>query len=276
MSAAAHAARRLRVGVSACFFHADPERAIFKGKTLLYAEESMLRWVMEGGALPYLLPRAAGGVTPADLLTEVDGLLLQGGSDVAPGQYGETPRHRQWQGDAPRDTYEAELIRACIAADKPVLGICRGLQILNAALGGSLYQDIAADYPKGRVHRDWHVYDQLFHTIEVEPESWLAAHYPGQHQARVNSVHHQAIKVLAPNLRAEAFSSEDQIIEAARYTATLPDGRTPFAYGVQWHPEFLDDHTAESDPTTLTRAPLMAAFLDEIRQRLTEPSPQIR
>ncbi len=270
MNTPALADRRLRIGVSACFFHADPERAIFKGKTLLYAEESMLRWVMEAGALPLLLPRAAGQVTPADLLSEVDGLLLQGGSDVSPGQYGETPRRPQWQGDAPRDAYEAELIRACIAADKPVLGICRGLQILNVALGGSLYQDIAADLSEGRVHRDWDVYDQLFHAIEVEPSSWLAAQYPGQLAARVNSVHHQAIKALAPDLAAEAFSTEDRIIEAVRYTGTLPSGQTPFAYGVQWHPEFLDDTTAQSDPSILPRAPLMAAFLNEVRKR---PSP---
>ena len=94
---------RLRIGVSACIMHADPTRPLFKGKTLLYAEESMLAWIMSGGVIPVLLPRAASGITVRDLLSSVDGLILQGGVDMAPLHYGEEPARPEWAGDAARD-----------------------------------------------------------------------------------------------------------------------------------------------------------------------------
>src|SRR5262245_38794832 len=119
---------RPRVGVSACFFHADPQRNLFKGKTLLYAEESMLQWLMSAGAVPVMLPRPAGRLQAADLLDGVDGLLLQGGADVCPRSYGEEPLKPEWNGDQQRDAYEMELVRLCIARDKPLLGVCRGAQ----------------------------------------------------------------------------------------------------------------------------------------------------
>ncbi len=103
---------RARIGVSACFMHADPQRALFKGKTLLYAEESMLSWVMSAGALPVLLPRAAGPFTVREIVEAIDGLVLQGGVDMAPSQYGEEPLRPEWAGDPVRVAYEIELVRA--------------------------------------------------------------------------------------------------------------------------------------------------------------------
>jgi putative glutamine amidotransferase len=255
---------RPRLGVSACFFHADPKRNLFKGKTLLYAEESMLHWLMAGGAVPMLLPRAGGALKPEDLLDGIDGLVLQGGSDMSPRHYGEEPLRPEWEGDPARDLYEMELIRLCIAADKPVLGVCRGAQVLNVAMGGSLYQDIETLHPGRLVHRNWEVYDQHGHEIEIAPESWLARWYAGRLPTppRVNSVHHQGLNILGRNLVVEARSLPDGVIEAVRYQEDGPGPRS-FAYGVQWHPEFIrPGESGLLDPQIL-----LAGFLEEVTTR---------
>jgi putative glutamine amidotransferase len=256
-----------RVGVSACFFHADPQRAVFKGKTLLYAEESMLAWLMSGGVVPVLLPRASGDVTVEELVSGVEGLVLEGGSDVAPQSYGQEPARPEWSGDAPRDRYEIELVRAFLRAGKPVLGVCRGAQVLNVALGGSLFQDIETLHPGHRVHRDWKVYDQLAHEIAIEPGSRLERWYAGAPRpARVNSVHHQGLDRLGRGLTVEARSVPDGVVEAVRYD----DGTGVFAYGVQWHPEFIFGGAGAG---MLDARPLLDAFVAEVRACAAAPSP---
>src|SRR5919202_4063090 len=182
--------RPLRIGVAACFFHADPTRPIFKGKTLLYLEQSLAHWLMAGGALPYLLPTPAGDARPHDLVAEFDALVLQGGSDLSPTSYGEEPIRPEWSGDRVRDEYETSLIRACIELDRPLLGVCRGLQMLNVAFGGSLYQDIATQCPGALVHRDFERYDALQHEVRFEPGSWMARLYPGRAGGRVKTGDH--------------------------------------------------------------------------------------
>lgn len=258
---------RLRIGVSACFFHADPMRNLFKGKTLLYAEESMLEWIMRGGAVPMMLPRAHGALTPADLLDSIDGLVLQGGADMAPGNYGEEPLRPEWAGDHLRDLYEIELVRLCLAANKPVLGVCRGAQVLNVALGGTLYQDIETLHPGARVHRNWEIYDQHAHEIVFEPGAWLDRWYPGHTGSvpRVNSVHHQGLRTLGRGLVVEARSVPDGVVEAVRYESPDASGASPFAYGVQWHPEFIrPGELGLLDPQVL-----LAAFLEQVGARAT-------
>ncbi len=249
--------RRLRIGLSACFFHKDPRRAIFKGKALLYLEESMAHWLMSSGALPILVPSSAGELTPRELVAELDALVLQGGSDMSPTHYGETPARPEWEGDYVRDLYEMELIRACMEQNRPVLGVCRGAQVINVALGGSLYQDIQTMHPKRQVHRNWELYDQLFHDIEVKEGSWLAEVAGGARVRRVNSVHHQGLKTLGRGLVVEATALSDDMIEAVRYQGG------PFVYGVQWHPEF---HAA-GDERLLDSKRLLGAFLEEVRAR---------
>jgi putative glutamine amidotransferase len=255
---------RPRLGVSACFFHADPRRNLFKGKTLLYAEESMLHWLMAGGAVPMLLPRAADGLGPEDLLDGIDGLVLQGGSDVSPRHYGEEPLRPEWEGDPARDVYEMELVRLCLLADKPVFGVCRGAQVLNVALGGTLYQDIETLHPARQVHRNWEIYDQHDHALDIEPGSQLARWYLGRTQgpARVNSVHHQCISTLGRGLVVEARSVPDGVIEAVRYDGS-ETGSPAFAYGVQWHPEFIK----RGEPELLDPQVLLAGFLEEVNAR---------
>jgi putative glutamine amidotransferase len=248
----------LRIGVASCFFHADPTRPIFKGKTLLYLEQSLAHWLMAGGAVPLLLPTPAAGIRAEDLLGGVDGLVLQGGSDVAPESYGEPPIRPEWAGDRVRDRYETDLVRAAIALSRPVLGICRGLQILNVIFGGTLIQDIATQCPGFLTHREFERYDQLQHDVAVEPDSWLARMYPGRARVRVNTVHHQAVKALGRGLRVEARSVPDGLVEAVRYQPEGPEQREPWIYAVQWHPEFQNP----ADSSLLPTAPLRDRFLE--------------
>jgi len=248
-----------RIGISACFFHADPTRPVFKGKTLLYAEESMLDLVGRSGALTYLIPRIdprgeSAGPSMIDYVDDLDGLVLEGGSDVCPRSYGEQPLRPEWEGDEARDRYEIELIHAFHAAGKPVLGICRGAQILNVAFGGTLYQDVTTQVEGSFEHRNWERYDTNFHEVHLVAGSHLGDLYGVSSQGAtvvVNSVHHQAVKDPAPGFDVEAVSVTDGIIEALR----RPGG--PFTAAVQWHPEFTPvGDTAQLDPD-----PLVADFL---------------
>lgn len=246
---------RLLVGISACFFHADAQRPIFTGKTLQYVEESMAHWVMSTGALAVMIPNPAGDtqkgdVTLADYAERLDALVLEGGSDLWPGSYGETPLDEKWSGDRVRDDYEKGLLRAFAARGKPVLGVCRGLQLMNVALGGTLYQDIDSQRPGAIRHRDAAVYDRNFHAIEFVGGTRLAEIHAGVGHSKVNSVHHQAIKDLAPGLVVEARSPDDGLIEAIR----RPGGS--YMAAVQWHPEF--HRRAES---TLDDTPMLDDFL---------------
>lgn len=248
----------IKIGFSSCFLHADPQRAIFKGKTLLYLEEKLAHWVMTEGALGLLLPSTppSGGITARDLIAAIDGLILQGGADVAPETYGETPLSPFWKGDAVRDAHEIALVKECLAQKKPIFGICRGAQLLNVALGGTLYQDIQTQVPDSLVHRDWDIYDQNFHEARIDNDSGLSKLYPGVRTFRINTVHHQAIKDLAKGLRAEALCTDDDIIEFVRYLGPS------YAVAAQWHPEWHDPE----DKTLLDGKPILREFLDEVRK----------
>lgn len=250
----------LRLGISACFLHADPQRAFFKGKTLLYLEQSLGGWVMSAGVPAYLVPapEPRSTVSPAELVAGLDGLVLAGGTDVCPRSYGEEPLRPEWVGDAVRDRYELALVRELIAQGKPVLGVCRGAQLLNVAFGGTLYQDLATQAPGPLTHRDAERYDRNFHELRVEPEARVLARlYPGLTRARINSVHHQAVKALGRDLVVEARSVPDGIVEAFRREGE------PWVYAVQWHPEWHDP----ADPTLLDGRPLLGELLSAARAR---------
>lgn len=242
----------LRIGVSASFFHPDPSRPLFKGKTLLYVEESLVHWLFHEKVLVFLIPSVHPdrSVTLKDLVHDVDGLVLQGGADVAPETYGEKPLEKEWAGDAVRDRYEIALVKECLAQEKPILGICRGAQLLNVAFGGTLYQDIATQNPKAVVHRDWEVYDQHVHAVKFEKDSLLKKMFQSE-TAIVNSIHHQAVKDLGKGLFVEAIAQDDSMIEAIR----APGEK--FVFGFQWHPEFHD----LSNKSLLDCRPLLKEFL---------------
>ena len=125
----------------------------------------------------------------------LDGLVLQGGADIAPESYGEKPLTPEWSGDRIRDRYEIDLFNAFVAAGKPVLGICRGCQLINVAYGGSLYQDIATQLAEAKAHVDAELYDQHHHDIAFEPGSRLGELYTGHTGGRVTSTASTSIRV---------------------------------------------------------------------------------
>ncbi len=244
----------LRVGVSPCYLHPSTKRHLFKGKTLVYAEQSMLHWLARHGLWPIVLPPPSAALDPVQQVAAVDGLMLHGGDDVAPSSYGATARRPTWGGDPIRDRHELALIRACLDQEKPILGICRGAQILNVALGGTLLQDIGEERPGSLPHRDAERYDQLTHPVEMVAGSHLARLF-GTERGVVNSVHHQAVDRVAPGCVVEARCPDDGIIEALR----LDDA--PYALGVQWHPEFQ----TPGDNTLLDASALALDFVAALR-----------
>ncbi len=231
-------------------------------KSVHYLEQSVAHWIIRGGACAVMIPAvdSTGPATHPDLnlshyAQALDGLVLQGGNDVAPQSYGETPLHPAWAGDRVRDIYETELINAFVAAGKPVFGVCRGLQLLNVCFGGTLLQDIDRQHPDALQHRDSGKYEQNFHAVAFEPGSRLSGLYPGQTRATVNSIHHQAIKDLAPGFVVEARCPDDGMIEAIRRPGP------GFVAAVQWHPEFHDP----ADDCTFDDTPLLLDFLAAAR-----------
>ncbi|RQS69827.1 gamma-glutamyl-gamma-aminobutyrate hydrolase [Burkholderia sp. Bp8963] len=254
--------RTLRIGVSARIFHPEPGAKGLRGKTLQYLEESIAHWVMSRDVLVFMIPTVGhqGMLHPSNIRLRdyakcLDGLLLQGGADVSPQTYAASDARPEWPGDRVRDMYELELLHEFVESGKPVLGVCRGCQLINVAFGGSLYQDIATDVPTANPHVSEH-YDQHRHAIRFPDSSTLASMFPGRREAIVNSIHHQAIRDLGRDLNIEAVSAGDGIIEGIRYR------RAPFVVGVQWHPEFHRAGGAE----LLDCTPLLDSFLRAARE----------
>ncbi|MBM3357704.1 MAG: gamma-glutamyl-gamma-aminobutyrate hydrolase family protein [Candidatus Rokubacteria bacterium] len=249
----------LKIGLSARFLHRVPREMGFRGKKLQYLEQTIAHWLMTASALVFMVPSIAGGgllrrgnVRVADYVAELDALVLQGGADVSPLTYGDQALKPEWEGDRVRDMYEMDLVQEFIAAGKPVLGICRGLQLINVAFGGTLYQDLSLRHAQAGGHHDREAYDQNFHEIALVPGSGLARLYPGLARAHVSSIHHQGIKDLGMDLAVEALSLPDKVIEAIRWKG---EG---YVVGVQWHPEFHDPER----PDLLDGTPLLREFLD--------------
>ncbi len=249
---------RLRIGISACFFHPDSKRGAAPTKTLQFIEQSTAHWVMAGGALPFMIPSpfgetARGEVSVDDYAQSLDGLVLHGGADVWPGSYGEEPLRPEWTGDRVRDEYEIALVKAFGAAGKPVFGICRGLQLINVAHGGTLYQDIGTQKTGSLTHRDAAAYDHNFHEVDILPGTRLEA-LLRERRHKINSVHHQGVKDLAPGFTVEALSPDDGVIEAIRHTGAA------WIAAVQWHPEFHFPRLGVVDDL-----PLLHDFLEAAR-----------
>ena len=263
--AAPEPARPLRIGLTARLLHEPPSELGFRGKTLQYLEQSIAHWIIAEGALAFMLPtlESAGALRRAavhvgDYVRAIDGLVLQGGADVSPQSYSEEAICPAWQGDRIRDQYELDLIWECIIQGKPVLGICRGCQLLNVAFGGSLWQDLVTQIDDVRPHVDTEAYDRHQHAVRFEKGSLLERLYPFlEEPPQVISIHHQAIKELGAGLSIEAFSEGDHLIEAIRWEGLA------FVYGVQWHPEFHQP----GNTSQLDSRPLMAEFLRQATRR---------
>jgi putative glutamine amidotransferase len=200
------------------------------GTNELYAKA-----IANSGGLPVLIPLSFKEDDLDDLLAQLDGILFTGGYDIDPRLYGNQPHAKVEGVDKDRDQIEVYLVRRVIQSGKPFLGICRGLQVINVALGGTLYEHLP-DQLSGTITHDNHhrARDYLAHSVSVETGSVLSQIVSGN-PLQVNSLHHQGIRRIAPELLQVAYSP-DGLIEAVE----MPGH--PFGSAVQWHPEELLAH----------------------------------
>jgi putative glutamine amidotransferase len=213
----------------------DINRPTFNKKSLCFIEKDMANYISRDGVRVILIPDLIRKGERDAFLSNLDAFVFQGGNDIAPEMYGEKPiSNGQWKGDRYRDEYELDILDYAMKNEKPVFGICRGFQLLNIYFGGSLFQDILTQREGSLTHRDPKLYDQLTHEIDVIDGSLLDKLCVSK-RLHVNSVHHQAINVVADKLDVMAVCTEDEVIEALSYTGS-PEGKV---MGVQWHPEFF-------------------------------------
>lgn len=193
-----------------------------------------IRAIEELGGIPLVLPFVSAAADRRRLLDGVDGLLLTGsGPDLPPLLYGEKQRYKFSLVSERRADFELEMVHQARRRDLPLLGICGGMQTVNVACGGSLFQDIPAQVPRAMDHRQKSKAVSVSHAVTVLPKS-LLKQIVGKETLMVNSSHHQSVKAVAPSLIASAVAS-DGIIEAVE----SPNHR--FLLAIQWHPEFLFD-----------------------------------
>lgn len=205
--------------------------------------------VRAAGGLPVMIPATLDAADIARYAALVDGLLLSGGDDLDPARYG---AHQQWACGtiSPlRDGFELALCREVLRLGKPILGICRGIQVLNVAMGGTLYQDLPSEAPQSHAHRQHQRPEYASHSVAVT-EGSLLHRVVGTEMLAVNSLHHQAVRDVADGLIVTAVAP-DGVIEAVEHT------RLPFCLGVQWHPERLWDR-----PETAQHACIFKAFVE--------------
>jgi len=205
-------------------------------RSQIVVTEAYVQAVAVAGGCPLMVPLGLSPELLDGLLARLDGILFTGGGDIDPAFYGAAPHPKVGDVDLDRDGVELHLLEMSVRQGVPFLGICRGLQLINVGLGGTLYADIAAQRPAALRHDYYPDYprDHLAHAVEVCIGSRLAG-ILGHSHVEVNSLHHQGIDRLAPGL-ASVASAPDEIVEAVE----LPEH--PFGLAVQWHPEWLGSH----------------------------------
>lgn len=205
-----------------------PERA--------YLNSAYVAAVQQAGGVPVPLVPQHDARAQAALIGRIEGVLLTGGGDVDPIRFGEAAHPTVSDVSAERDALEIALVEQALERRLPLLAICRGIQVLNVALGGSLHQDVATSPGTPIAHSQKAPRHEPTHGVKIETGSRLLD-VIGAHYLDVNSMHHQAIKGLGRGLRAVAFCPDDGLIEAAELEDT-----SRFVLGVQWHPEELAAH----------------------------------
>jgi putative glutamine amidotransferase len=196
-----------------------------------------VRAVTLGGGAPVIIPPYLEGCPLRGAFDGIDGLLLSGGGDIHPSSFGEADSGLLWRIDRKRDHAELSLARWALREGLPTLAICRGIQTLNVAVGGTLIQDIPTQVPNALSHSSisGRPMPEVAHTVDVDPGSRLAD-LIGAGEVGVNSAHHQAVKVIGSGLVAVA-RAPDGVIEGVEAPAH------PFCVGVQWHPEAMAEGT---------------------------------
>lgn len=215
-------------GISANLFNGDEPFAYAK-RAGVYNE--YCQSVQLAGGIPIILPPLSGQAAIELQLNLIDVLLLSGGSDISPSAYGEDPSPLLGKTNTERDSYELTLVKMAHAKKIPIFGICRGLQLINVAFGGTLYQDLSLRQGSWTGHKQQIRADEPVHNITIA-ESSLLCSIIGQKNLESNSFHHQGVKQLAPGFTANAWA-EDGLIEGIEMCGTAP------ILGVQWHPEML-------------------------------------
>jgi putative glutamine amidotransferase len=209
------------------------------GTRRTFLNEPYILAIQEAGGIPLVLTPAHSGPALRSLFELLDGLVLTGGEDVAPERYGEEVLHPNVECVPERDALEFALLEWALKDDLPVLAICRGVQVLNVGLGGTLYQDLTADRP-GHFGHDQSLGEsprprtETHHSVTIEPGSCLAD-VLGLETVEVNSMHHQGLKGLASSLTPVAHAP-DGLVEGVE---PADAARRSFLLGVQWHPEEL-------------------------------------
>lgn len=202
---------------------------MFPGYERAYVNNNYIEAVENAGGVPLILPIISDKNAIKLQLGNIDGLIISGGYDVNPLIYGEEPAQKLGFIYPARDEYDINVIEAALELKKPILGICRGIQILNVFFGGTLYQDLELIDGCFIKHLQSSTPDTVGHTVNIEKETRLFTILGSK--AVTNSFHHQAIKELAPGLKISA-KSEDGIIEGI-------ESENGLIMGIQWHPEML-------------------------------------
>lgn len=223
------------------------------GRPMYGNNRAYVRAVERAGGIPLLVPPLTDEASLRAVCTRLDGLLLSGGTDIAPARYGQQPMPECQEPELERDASELAMARWSLEHGLPILGICRGMQLLNVATGGTLYQDIATQQPEAQRHECSDLpRDTRSHAIRVRPDSRLAA-ILGTTEHPVNSLHHQAVRDLGEGVRIVA-QAPDGIAEGLEFPAH------PFAVAVQFHPEELEQ-------TDEVSRQLFAAFVRFCQER---------